>query len=982
MRLPALLRRKPVAALAAAALVGTTGAGYALERRSSAPPATTAWSGMPDGDGLHRYVVTLGASRSSAGSATTTTATSTTTSSVDPAAYRAAVAALGAGGALTRRSGVLVYARGDRAVPVGVRTSTHAAPPAPVARPVDVSDSLQALAAVPGVVSAQRVSPTTALVATSGGAGALEAVPGVGRVSPSPRGTVAFVPPSDPGYAYSWHFSNNGDAYQQSSVAGADVHAPRAWDSTLGQGQVVAVIDTGWASANADLAGALWSNPGEVCGGGLDTDGDGLVGDCHGWNFYTGSAQLDQGFYGQHGGWVAGAVAARIGNAVGSAGIAPAATVMPLVAGNGTYIDITAATAALRYAVDHGAKTVVCSFDSPADDLSFHQAVAYAAAHDVLVVAAAGNDGQSRDGVLSFPASWSDANIVTVAASDALDRPVLQEQNGATWSSAFGATSVDLYAPGRLVYTTGYDGGFRLVDGTSMAAPLVAGAAALYRSLNPGATAAQVKAALLAHVRQVPALAGLCVSGGVLDVSFLGPASGSAYAYQFSGAGDQPSGTVHPVVTISGGTTAPDAVRLTLAVKQGPDVLAVAGAGISVGGTTWNTAADGSVTVPVSYADGTTLRLGIPLPDGQYALLAQLQSGGVALTRPYAAPVTVGAVHVAPTPTPAASGTAPSSASGSASASASATSSPGHTSPPAPSLPSPTSTGASAGATAGPPSTGSASASSSASATSSATSSASATTSAAATATATASSTASASGGATSSASASSSTGATASAHPTASTPTGSPVLISSVSPNHLQLSQVGTWVTIVGSAFPTGPTVLLGTSPVTVISASDTSITFRSPAFVAGSYDVTVSGEGRQGTLAHGFTYATTGSAPLPSFGAPGASAGSSTSASATAAPSSGSTAAASASATATAGSSATASASAGATGTASAAPSASASGGASAGPTAGATSTPAATPGTVTTVRFVASPALAGLDQSVFAKTGCDTGCAGLQV
>ena len=135
-----------------------------------------------------------------------------------------------------------------------------------------------------------------ALVATEGLAPQqLEAVPGVADAEFSPSvpvlGTI-----TDPYFPqYGWNLENTGtNFYQQSGVADADVDAPEGWEGGTGDGRVVAVVDTGFDSDHPDLAGALWTNPAESCGA-ADTDGNGMAGDCHGWNFYTNSADLDNG---------------------------------------------------------------------------------------------------------------------------------------------------------------------------------------------------------------------------------------------------------------------------------------------------------------------------------------------------------------------------------------------------------------------------------------------------------------------------------------------------------------------------------------------------------------------------------------------------------------------------------------------------------------------------------------------------------------
>ncbi len=240
----------------------------------------------------------------------------------------------------------------------------------------------------------------------------------------------------------------------------------------------------------------------------MDTDGNGKAGDCHGWNFTTDSADVDNGAYGTHGAGVAGAVGARTGNGHGTAGVAPGVTIMPLVIGSGGGVDVVLGAEAIRYAADHGADVVNASwggaFGGWALD-NLRSAVAYAASKGVVVVVAAGNDARDRDTSPVHPASLTEPNVVTVGSSTASD--------SRSDFSAWGAASVDLFAPGTIVFTTWNDGGYRLINGTSIASPQVAGAVALYRQAMPTATPEQLRQALLEDVNPVAALAGTSVTG-------------------------------------------------------------------------------------------------------------------------------------------------------------------------------------------------------------------------------------------------------------------------------------------------------------------------------------------------------------------------------------------------------------------------------------------------------------------------------------
>ena len=119
-------------------------------------------------------------------------------------------------------------------------------------------------------------------------------------------------------------------------------------------------------------------------------------------------------------------------------------------------------------------------------------------------------------------------------------------------SSAYGAASVDLFAPGDLVFTTSNSGAFQLVSGTSIAAPQVAAAYALYRAAWPDATAAELKQALLDDVDPVPAFAGKSVTGGRLSIGSLAEGALGAVRYTFTSM-TAPAGVVEPGITAAGG---------------------------------------------------------------------------------------------------------------------------------------------------------------------------------------------------------------------------------------------------------------------------------------------------------------------------------------------------------------------------------------------------------------------------------------------
>ena len=305
--------------------------------------------------------------------------------------------------------------------------------------------------------------------------------------------------PNDPLLSYEWDMTA--------------IRAPEAWDVTTGSAQVpVAVVDTGIDATHPDLASNVWANPGESGGGretnGRDDDGNGRIDDVHGWDFVDQDAQPQDG--NGHGTHVSGTIAARGNDASGVAGLNWSSAIMPLrVLGDDGSGFVSDAITAYAYAARNGARVVNASLGGPSFSRAEHDALA--AAPNTLFVVAAGNDGTDNDTTPEYPCDYDLANVVCVAASghdDAL----------ASFSN-YGPATVDLAAPGVDIASTWPGGRYALLDGTSMATPHVAGAAALLLAHDGTLTVAGLRAALLSSAEPVAALAGRVASGGRLDVA-------------------------------------------------------------------------------------------------------------------------------------------------------------------------------------------------------------------------------------------------------------------------------------------------------------------------------------------------------------------------------------------------------------------------------------------------------------------------------
>ncbi|XAY03731.1 protease [Paraconexibacter sp. AEG42_29] len=339
-------------------------------------------------------------------------------------------------------------------------------------------------------------------------AGALVVAPGAAasastaRVTPdgqqarparTPAAVRAAPAVADPMEAEAWHLATD-----------TPMGIRTAWQRVRDSDVIVAVLDSGIDLTHPDLAPNLWTNAGEIPGNRIDDDRDGVVDDVHGVDLVgrDGDPADDNG----HGTHVAGIIGARGGNGEGASGVAWRVRLMAVKVLDRRASGTTGNVAqGIRYAVAHGARIINVSLAGPIATPDLVDAVEDARAAGVLVVAAAGNAHQDLGLLPSYPASLRAANVLGVAATT--------EQGLLSLLSSFG-TGVDLSAPGDAILSTALGGGYEYRSGTSMAAPMVAGAAALLLAVNPAADAVGVAAALAGSARRT----GLPVGAGALDV--------------------------------------------------------------------------------------------------------------------------------------------------------------------------------------------------------------------------------------------------------------------------------------------------------------------------------------------------------------------------------------------------------------------------------------------------------------------------------
>lgn len=329
--------------------------------------------------------------------------------------------------------------------------------------------------------------------------------------------------------------SPNDPSYQNNSLWGLSrIQASRAWTRTIGsQNVVVAVLDTGVDYTHRDLAANMWRNSREVPGDGVDNDADGIVDNIHGartFNWFNDPKNRGNPFPlpgDSHGTHVAGTIAAVGNNGIDVAGVGWNTRIMPVaVMGNchpncqfGGLFELAGG---ITFAVDHGAHILnfsgsVCPscYDQPFSTFNpsqfLDEHIKYAASKGVLIVAAAGNDGSDNDRRAVFPASSGWPNVLAVAATDRSDALAA--------FSNYGLNGVHLAAPGVQIMSTVPNNQTDYYGGTSMAAPHVAGAAALIKAIHPDFLALDIKRQILRSVDKIPALSGRLLTGGRLNLA-------------------------------------------------------------------------------------------------------------------------------------------------------------------------------------------------------------------------------------------------------------------------------------------------------------------------------------------------------------------------------------------------------------------------------------------------------------------------------
>lgn len=318
------------------------------------------------------------------------------------------------------------------------------------------------------------------------------------------------VVPNDTRFAELWGMDQANDF---------DVNAPEAWNVFTGDPNfLIADFDTGIDYNHSDLANNVWTNPGEIPGNGIDDDGNGYIDDVHGYDAVNNDGDpMDDNNHGTH---TAGTLGGEGNNANGVAGVNWHCKIVSIkvfnASGNGSDADILEG---MQYLAQTGARVSNHSWGGGASQdgsnwPSFYAACKALGEQGHLMVCSAGNSNNNNDvinGAANVPASFDLPNIISVAA--------LTSAGARSSFSSYGLTTCDLAAPGSGVLSSIPGNGYAFFSGTSMAAPHVTGGAALLWAYHPGLNATDIKARILGNTKPVPAMAGLCVTGGMLNLA-------------------------------------------------------------------------------------------------------------------------------------------------------------------------------------------------------------------------------------------------------------------------------------------------------------------------------------------------------------------------------------------------------------------------------------------------------------------------------
>jgi len=303
--------------------------------------------------------------------------------------------------------------------------------------------------------------------------------------------------PNDPYFSFQWPLNNSG---QYGGVLGCDIDALEAWDIEKGDPNIViASVDSGVDYHHVDLADNIWLNDDEIPDNGIDDDGNGYIDDMVGWDFCDNDSdpidELTNPQFG-HGTRCAGLHSAITNNGMGIAGVCWYCKTMVLRCYKQPSANALKYAQGTVYAADNGADVINIEMAFGSSSSFLEDAVNYAYGKGCFLVAAAGNHNSSSP---HYPAAYD--NVTAVAATNQRDERCDEDDWGPGYGSNYGDW-IDVAAPGNSIWTLNPNDlyVFYLGGGTSLAAPFVAGLAALILSKNPDLTPDEVKSLICENV--------------------------------------------------------------------------------------------------------------------------------------------------------------------------------------------------------------------------------------------------------------------------------------------------------------------------------------------------------------------------------------------------------------------------------------------------------------------------------------------------
>lgn len=317
--------------------------------------------------------------------------------------------------------------------------------------------------------------------------------------------------PNDPMFGEQWALANNGE---NGGKEKADIDALKAWLKTQGsEDVVVAVLDSGVDYAHQDLVTNMWFRPENIPA--YYDDELGSIDDKNGYDANANSGDpMDTNGHGTH---CSGIIGAEGNNKQGISGINWKVEIMPLkFMGRGGFGTTKDAIEAINYAVDRkkagvNVRVINASWGSTQYSKALEDSIRAAGEAGILFVAAAGNNGTDNDKRAHYPSNYDLPNVISVAAMDRVD--------GLASFSNFGTKTVHIAAPGKDILSTWLNNQYREASGTSMAAPQVAGVAALIIANNPNIKVDELREKLLKSVDKLDVLKGKVENGGRLNAA-------------------------------------------------------------------------------------------------------------------------------------------------------------------------------------------------------------------------------------------------------------------------------------------------------------------------------------------------------------------------------------------------------------------------------------------------------------------------------